>query len=276
MNVQRIVQHASNGPRTIRGTARTGPRTRAWNRPKNPARKPRPGRARGAAGRAGNTAPASAPACARGCRTPAWRTPPPRPAARTGSAPRPPGKTSAGRRCRCTSVDTSAGSAICCAPSRMAVVMSLPISRLRSMFSISTVASSTRMPTASARPPRVMMLIVSPSALSMQIALRIESGMENADDQRVPPVAQEKQDHRGRQHAAMAASVSTPLTGRLHEDRLVEKRLDGQFRRQRGEQLRQPGADGVDDVERGGSRPSCRRSAARRAGRPGGRCSSAG
>jgi hypothetical protein len=62
------------------------------------------------------------------------------------------------------SVETSAGVAICAAPSRMACSISLPDSRLRLMFSISTVASSTRMPTASARPPRVMMLMVSPSA----------------------------------------------------------------------------------------------------------------
>ena len=57
-------------------------------------------------------------------------------------------------------VDTKAGTAICRAPSRMAGTMSLPIPRLRWMFSISTVASSTRMPTARARPPSVMMLTV--------------------------------------------------------------------------------------------------------------------
>ena len=46
------------------------------------------------------------------------------------------------------------------------------------MFSISTVASSTRMPTASASPPSVMMLMVSPSALSRMIETKIESGIE--------------------------------------------------------------------------------------------------
>ena len=46
------------------------------------------------------------------------------------------------------------------------------------MFSIATVASSTRMPTASARPPSVMMLIVSPSALSAMSEARIDSGIE--------------------------------------------------------------------------------------------------
>ena len=48
------------------------------------------------------------------------------------------------------------------------------------MFSISTVASSTRMPTASARPPRVMMLMVSPSAPSIMRETMIDSGIETA------------------------------------------------------------------------------------------------
>ncbi len=43
-----------------------------------------------------------------------------------------------------------------------------------------TVASSTRMPTASASPPRVMMLMVWRSALRTQIDVNIESGMEMA------------------------------------------------------------------------------------------------
>ena len=48
------------------------------------------------------------------------------------------------------------------------------------MFSIVTVASSTRMPTASARPPSVMMLSVSPSAASTAMAARTASGIEMA------------------------------------------------------------------------------------------------
>src|SRR3569832_1764155 len=77
-------------------------------------------------------------------------------------------------------VDTSAGTAICAAPSRMACSISLPSSRLRLMFSISTVASSTRMPTASASPPRVMMLMVSPRAASANNDDKIDSGIETA------------------------------------------------------------------------------------------------
>ena len=46
------------------------------------------------------------------------------------------------------------------------------------MFSIVTVASSTRMPTASASPPSVMTLIVSPSRESAVTEARMASGIE--------------------------------------------------------------------------------------------------
>jgi hypothetical protein len=48
------------------------------------------------------------------------------------------------------------------------------------MFSMVTVASSTRIPTASASPPSVMILSVSPTADSMMMAPRIDSGIETA------------------------------------------------------------------------------------------------
>ncbi len=108
------------------------------------------------------------------------------------------------------SVETKAGTAICAAPSRIACSSSLPSSRLRLMFSISTVASSTRMPTASASPPSVMMLMVSPSAPSMISETRIDSGIETAmmsverqlprNTRIIKPVRQ----------AAMSASCTTP------------------------------------------------------------------
>ena len=75
-------------------------------------------------------------------------------------------------------VDTRAGRAIWRAPSRIAVSTSLPCSRCQLMFSIVTVASSTRMPTASASPPRVMMLMVWPSADRQAIDARMDSGIE--------------------------------------------------------------------------------------------------
>ncbi len=75
-------------------------------------------------------------------------------------------------------VETNAGTAICRAPSRIDSITPLPNPRLRWMFSISTVASSTRMPTASASPPSVMMLMVSPIAYNTASEVRIESGIE--------------------------------------------------------------------------------------------------
>ena len=78
------------------------------------------------------------------------------------------------------SSETKAGVTICAAPSRIEVSTSLPCSRCQLMFSIVTVASSTRMPTASASPPSVMMLSVSPSVHRMASAPRIESGIEVA------------------------------------------------------------------------------------------------
>ena len=76
--------------------------------------------------------------------------------------------------------ETKAGVTICAAPSMIAVSTSLPCSRCQLMFSIVTVASSTRMPTASANPPSVMMLSVSPSADRIVIEPRIDSGIEMA------------------------------------------------------------------------------------------------
>ena len=68
------------------------------------------------------------------------------------------------------SVDTSAGTEICAAPSKIACSSGMPSSICRSMFSMVTVASSTRIPTASAKPPSVMMLMVScsPPSASMR------------------------------------------------------------------------------------------------------------
>ena len=78
------------------------------------------------------------------------------------------------------SVETNAGNAISWAPSRIAWIVGLPSAIWRWTFSNSTVASSTRIPTASANPPSVMRLIVSPNALRTASDTRIESGIESA------------------------------------------------------------------------------------------------
>ncbi len=76
------------------------------------------------------------------------------------------------------SVPTKVGVAICDAPSRIATSSGLCIAWLRWIFSTSTVASSTSIPTASAIPPSVIVLIVCPVSLSPMIAVRIESGID--------------------------------------------------------------------------------------------------
>ena len=139
------------------------------------------------------------------------------------------------------SVETSAGTAICAAPSRMPVCRSLPWSRLRSMFSIATVASSTRMPTASARPPSVMMLMVSPSALSMQMEAQDRKRNRDGDDQRAAPAPQKQQNHDGGEARGDDGFANHAADGGAHEQRLIGDRLDLQRGRKRGRDLRQQG-----------------------------------
>src|SRR5258708_12609379 len=101
------------------------------------------------------------------------------------------------------SVETSAGTAICAAPSRIASRRPCPSSRNRSIFSIVTVASSTRIPTANASTPSVMVLIVSPSKLRMITELRVDTGnrhpYRNRDYDHTSPASQKQQDHQCRQ-----------------------------------------------------------------------------
>src|SRR6266403_5942601 len=78
------------------------------------------------------------------------------------------------------SVETNAGVAIWAAPSRIARRIGFFIARLRWTFSISTVASSTRIPTARAIPPSVMVLSDWPSAHRTLMDVRIDSGIEVA------------------------------------------------------------------------------------------------
>ena len=107
-------------------------------------------------------------------------------------------------------VETKAGVAICCAPSRIAWTRRVPRPRLRWMFSISTVASSTRMPTASARPPSVITLRVWPIALRMASEVRIESGIDVMTTSVLRQLPRKSRIMRPVRKAAMAPSVSTP------------------------------------------------------------------
>ena len=79
------------------------------------------------------------------------------------------------------------------------------------MFSTSTVASSTRMPTASASPPSVMMLMVSPIALSTISEVRIASGIEVAMMSVLRQLPRKIRIIRAVRQAAISASRTTPL-----------------------------------------------------------------
>ena len=76
-------------------------------------------------------------------------------------------------------VETRVGTAMPAAPCSVAAGsgMRSSVSR-RWVFSMVTVESSTRMPIASARPPSVIVLIVSPRKYSTMSELRMESGIE--------------------------------------------------------------------------------------------------
>ena len=67
------------------------------------------------------------------------------------------------------------------------------------------------MPTASAKPPSVMMLMVSPSALSTQMEHRIESGIEIAMIIVLRQLPRKSRIMIAVRQAAMMASRTTPL-----------------------------------------------------------------
>jgi len=92
--------------------------------------------------------------------------------------PTPPRKRIGTNTMQIESVATNAGVATSAAPSRMARRSGLPSSICRWLFSISTVASSTRMPTARAMPPSVITFSDWCRILSMMIDVRIDSGID--------------------------------------------------------------------------------------------------
>src|SRR6516225_10241835 len=103
------------------------------------------------------------------------------------------------------------------------------------MFSMVTVASSTRMPTASARPPSVMIFSVSPTAASTAMDASTASGMEMAMmrvDRRLP------KDNRIIRLVSAAASTPSNLAAEWpghrqarHGDELRPKRVNAQIKK---------------------------------------------
>ena len=121
------------------------------------------------------------------------------------------------------------------------------------MFSMVTVASSTRMPTASASPPSVMMFMVLPSIDRQMIEHRIASGIEIVIIIVRAPAAEEQQDHRAGQRGRDHRLAHHPRHSRLYEDRLVGDRLHLQRRRHAGLDGGQLFLYAVHDVQRRGT-----------------------
>ena len=90
------------------------------------------------------------------------------------------------------------------------------------MFSIATVASSTRMPTASARPPSVMMLTVCPVIHSASTAPISESGMLITTINALRQSRRNKQHHQAGQQRAQRAFQRQAADRARHVGRLVE------------------------------------------------------
>ena len=121
------------------------------------------------------------------------------------------------------------------------------------MFSMVTVASSTRMPTASARPPSVMMLMVSRRTLSTMIEVRIESGIETAMISVLRQLPRKIRIISPVRQAAMMASRTTPLTAARTK---IDWSASGWIFSSRRQRLRDRAAGSarmpLDDIERGG------------------------
>ena len=100
------------------------------------------------------------------------------------------------------------------------------------MFSIVTVPSSTRMPTASASPPSVMTLMVSPSHDSSVSENRIGKRNFDEDDDGRAPAAEKQQDHHADQGCGQRGLADDAEYGRFDEDRLIADGAQIEARRQ--------------------------------------------
>ena len=94
------------------------------------------------------------------------------------------------------------------------------------MFSIATVASSTRMPTASARPPSVMMLIVCPAAHSATTAESSANGIVVTTISALRQSRRNSSTIRPVSSAPSSPSLTSPANGVRHVARLIELEVD--------------------------------------------------
>ncbi len=110
-------------------------------------------------------------------------------------------------------------------------------------------ASSTTRPTATARPPRVMMLMVIPVSCMITSAVRIDSGMLIAATMRGPDAEQEHEDGQDREQGAEAAFADEAVARLVDEDGQVRDGRDGEFGGVALADLGELGLDGVGDVD---------------------------
>ena len=150
------------------------------------------------------------------------------------------------------SVATNVGVAICAAPSSTASRKAC-VPMWRWMFSIVTVASSTRMPMAERKAAKRHHVQRVAHEAGQASELKMESGIETA------MISVDRHEPRNRRiimpvrQAAMTASRSTPANGGAHEDGLIEELLDltmpgGAAARRRGQNVV---LDFVDDIKGG-------------------------
>ena len=149
-------------------------------------------------------------------------------------------------------VATKVGTAICEAPSSTARTSGFRMAMFRCVFSISTVASSTRMPTASAKPPSVITLIVWPSRLRMDSEVRMESGIEIQTIKVLRQTSQKQQDHQAGKSRRNECFAHNALNGGAHENRLIGQRHHFQLRRDVRKNSRKSGFHGIHDGQRRG------------------------
>ena len=127
---------------------------------------------------------------------------------------------------RMQSIASSRGTAVSMFPCRTARATESVRSILAWMFSISTVASSTRMPMASARPPRVMMLIVCPVSQRPTSAPQRANGMFRTTTMTLRQSRRKTQHHQADQHRPERPFDHQALHRARDGRRLVELEAD--------------------------------------------------
>ena len=124
--------------------------------------------------------------------------------------------------------ETSTAPHTCEAPRRAASRAGTPSSRSRKMFSSTTIAASTTIPTANARPAREMTLIDRPRAAIATNDPTMETGIASTTVSRRPSRAQEDEQHEGREDAADVDVLLDQIEGGIDVHGLVVDLPEGE------------------------------------------------